>query len=78
MSFRVRDRGHRALYTPALVSALVAIAANAMYTAHVGLHGALLAYGLTQVTLATLTVGAFYRTPRRDRALTTLVREAIV
>jgi hypothetical protein len=37
-----------------------------------------LAYGLTQVTLAALTVGAFYRTSPRDRALTTLVREASV
>jgi len=57
---------HRALYPPAVVSALVAIVGNALLTSHLGLRGALIAYGLTQVTLAGLTVIAFRRsTPRQ-------------
>jgi O-antigen/teichoic acid export membrane protein len=67
---------HRALYAPALVSALVAIGANATLTARLGLRGAVLAYGATQVTLAALTIGAFYRMPRPERPVATPARAA--
>jgi O-antigen/teichoic acid export membrane protein len=53
--------GQRALYAPALASALVAVGANAVLTPRLGLRGALVAYGLTQVTLAVLTILAFHR-----------------
>jgi hypothetical protein len=61
--------GQRALYAPALVTALVAVAANAALTRHLGLRGALIAYGLTQTTLAVLTVTAFRRTTVRRSAV---------
>jgi O-antigen/teichoic acid export membrane protein len=53
--------GQRALYAPALASALVAVGANAVLTPRLGLRGALVAYGLTQVTLGVLTIVAFHR-----------------
>ena len=56
---------HRVLYAPALVGALVAVIGNASLTRTLGLRGALLAYGATQLTLAVLTVAAFYRTSPR-------------
>ena len=57
--------GQRALYAPALATALIAVGANAAFTRHLGLRGALIAYGLTQTTLAILTVVAFHRDVRR-------------
>jgi len=62
---------HRALYAPAIASAVVAIAANATFTARLGLRGALISYGAAQLTLAALTVAAFHRMSRRARALET-------
>jgi hypothetical protein len=55
---------HRALFAPAFISATVAIGANALLTSRLGLRGAVVAYGLTQVTLALLTIVAFRRTTR--------------
>ena len=57
--------GQRALYAPALATALIAVGANAAFTRHLGLRGALIAYGLTQTTLAILTIVAFHRDVRR-------------
>ena len=57
--------GHRALYVPACISAIVAVAGNALLTRPMGLAGAAIAFTLTQVTLAALTVIAFHRAPNR-------------
>jgi hypothetical protein len=59
--------GHRALYVPAFTTAVVAIAGNAMLTRPLGLTGAAIAFTLTQVTLAVLTVVSFHRTGARRR-----------
>jgi Na+-driven multidrug efflux pump len=56
---------HHALYTSAGVAAAVAVLGNASLTSRLGLRGALIAYGLTQVTLAVLTVAAFRRSSSR-------------
>ena len=55
--------GHRALYVPAFTTAVIAIAGNALLTRPLGLTGAAIAFTLTQLTLAVLTVVAFHRTP---------------
>lgn len=51
----------RVLYVPALVGGFVAVASNTVFTRPLGLGGAVLAYCLTQVTVAMLTVVAFRR-----------------
>jgi O-antigen/teichoic acid export membrane protein len=56
---------HRALYPSAVVAAVVAVVGNAVLTSRLGLRGALIAYGLTQLTLAVLTVAAFRRSSPR-------------
>jgi O-antigen/teichoic acid export membrane protein len=61
---------HRALYAPAVIPAVIAIAGNAVFTRQLGLRGALIAYGATQVSVAVLTVAAFYRASTRVRART--------
>ena len=61
--------GHRALYLPAFTTAIVAIVGNALLTRPMGLPGAAIAFTLTQVTLAVLTVIAFHRTPPRTSDL---------
>ena len=53
--------GHRALYLPAFTTAIVAIVGNALLTRPLGLPGAAIAFTLTQVTLAVLTIVAFHR-----------------
>lgn len=68
--------GQRALYAPALASALIAVGANAVLTPHLGLRGALVAYGLTQVTLAALTIFAFHRATSGPRAAEPLAAAA--
>ncbi len=55
--------GHRALYAPAFTTAIVAVAGNALLTRPMGLPGAAIAFTITQVTLAALTVVAFHRSP---------------
>ena len=62
---------HRALYAPAVVAVVIAIAGNVVFTRQLGLRGALVAYGATQVTVAVLTVAAFYRASTRVGAGTT-------
>lgn len=62
---------HRALYAPAVVAVVIAIAGNVVFTRQMGLRGALVAYGATQVTVAVLTVAAFYRASTRVGAGTT-------
>ncbi|HEX6050001.1 MAG TPA: hypothetical protein VFZ21_12060 [Gemmatimonadaceae bacterium] len=57
----------RALYLPALTGGVVAIAANAIWTRPLGLDGAVIAYGLTQVVVAVLTVVAFRSGSRARR-----------
>jgi len=57
---------HHALYTSAGVAAAVAVLGNASLTSRLGLRGALIAYGLTQITLAVLTVVAFRRSTSRQ------------
>ena len=61
--------GHRALYAPAFTTAVVAIVGNALLTRPLGLTGAAIAFTLTQVTLAVLTVVAFHRSSARRRDL---------
>jgi len=51
----------RGLYAPAIVAGIVAIAANAVLTRPMGLPGAVVAYLVTQVTVAGLTVLSFRR-----------------
>jgi O-antigen/teichoic acid export membrane protein len=53
--------GHRALFVPGTIAVAVALGANAALTPRFGLRGALLAYAMTQVTLALLTVAVFRR-----------------
>jgi hypothetical protein len=67
---------HRALYGSAIVTAAVAIGANAALTRPFGLPGAAIAYTLTQITVATLTVTAFRRAAARDRTLDSAVKAA--
>lgn len=62
---------HRALYAPAVIGGIVAVTANATLTREAGLRGALVAYALTQVTVAVLTVVAFARSTARARAAVT-------
>jgi hypothetical protein len=62
---------HRALYAPAVVAVVIAIAGNVVFTRQLGLRGALVAYGATQVTVAVLTIAAFYRASTRVGAGTT-------
>jgi O-antigen/teichoic acid export membrane protein len=57
---------HNALYPSAVVAAVVAVCGNALLTSRLGLRGALIAYGLTQLTLAVLTVVAFRRSRPRQ------------
>ena len=52
----------RALYAPAVVAGVVAVAANVFLTRPMGITGAVIAYLLTQVTVAGLTVLSFHRT----------------
>jgi O-antigen/teichoic acid export membrane protein len=61
--------GHRALYVPAAVAAIVAVAGNAALTRSMGLSGAAIAYTITQVTLATLTVMAFHKSASQRRGV---------
>jgi hypothetical protein len=62
---------HRALYAPSVAGAAIAIVGNAVFTRQLGLRGALVAYGATQLTVAVLTVAAFHRASTRVRARTT-------
>jgi hypothetical protein len=69
---------HRALYGPAVACATVAIGANAVFTRQLGLRGALVAYGATQLTVAALTVIAFYRSSTRVRPTASLAPSPLV
>ena len=54
----------RGLYAPAVVAGIVAIMANAFLTRPMGLAGAVIAYLITQVVVAGLTIFAFRRAAR--------------
>ena len=56
----------RGLYAPAIVAGIVAVAANVFLTRPMGLAGAVVAYLITQVTVAGLTVFAFRRATSRS------------
>jgi O-antigen/teichoic acid export membrane protein len=54
----------RWLYVPVILGGVVGLGSNALLTLRWGLTGAVVAYGLTQATVAVTTLGAFHRSRR--------------